>query len=67
VTAGDADGDDLPHRTYRRLRLAVVDAEREKLLELRRVGAAPSRILADAQALLDQEETRLRSRGGSRH
>jgi CPA1 family monovalent cation:H+ antiporter len=56
----------MPHRLYRSLRLAVVDAEREKLLELRRLGAAPSRILAEAQALLDQEETRLRSRGGGR-
>jgi CPA1 family monovalent cation:H+ antiporter len=66
-SAGDDVGDELPHRLYRRLRLAVVEAEREKLLELRRVGAAPSRILADAQALLDQEETRLRSRSGPRH
>jgi CPA1 family monovalent cation:H+ antiporter len=61
-----SEDDAMPHRLYRSLRLAVVDAEREKLLELRRLGAAPSRILAEAQALLDQEETRLRSRGGGR-
>lgn len=49
-----------PHRLFRRLRLAVVDAEREHLLELRRQGVYPPRIEARAQALLDLEETRLR-------
>jgi CPA1 family monovalent cation:H+ antiporter len=49
-----------PHRLFRRLRLAVVDAEREHLLELRRQGIYPARIEARAQALLDLEETRLR-------
>lgn len=49
-----------PHRLFRRLRLAVVDAEREHLLELRRQGVYPARIEARAQALLDLEETRLR-------
>ena len=51
---------ETPHRLYRRLRLAVVEAERERLLELRRQGAYPSRILGEAQAMLDLEETRLR-------
>lgn len=49
-----------PHRLYRRLRLAVVEAEREHLLELRRRGTYPPRIESQAQALLDLEETRLR-------
>jgi NhaP-type Na+/H+ or K+/H+ antiporter len=49
-----------PHRLFRRLRLAVVDAEREHLLELRRQGVYPPRIEDRAQALLDLEETRLR-------
>ena len=49
-----------PHRLFRRLRLAVVDAEREHLLELRRQGTYPARIEDRAQALLDLEETRLR-------
>ncbi|MBW4041289.1 MAG: sodium:proton antiporter [Acidobacteria bacterium] len=49
-----------PHRLFRRLRLAVVDAEREHLLELRRQGVYPARIEDRAQALLDLEETRLR-------
>jgi NhaP-type Na+/H+ or K+/H+ antiporter len=51
-----------PHRQYRQLRLAVVRAEREALLTARRKGKYPSRILADAQGILDIEETRLRPR-----
>jgi CPA1 family monovalent cation:H+ antiporter len=49
-----------PHRLFRRLRLAVVEAEREHLLELRRQGLYPARIEDRAQALLDLEEARLR-------
>lgn len=52
--------EETPHRLYRRLRLAVVRAERERLLELRSRGTYPPRIEAEAQALLDLEETRLR-------
>ena len=51
---------ETPHRIYRELRLAVVDAERASLLVARGRGAYPSRILAQAQAMLDLEETRLR-------
>ncbi|WP_307085352.1 hypothetical protein [Arthrobacter agilis] len=51
-----------PHRQYRQLRLAVVQAEREALLTARREGRYPSRILAEAQRILDIEETRLRPR-----
>ncbi|MGD8195710.1 cation:proton antiporter [Herbiconiux sp. P18] len=57
--------DETPHRLFRELRLAIVTAEREKMLELRSLGTYPSRILAEAQALLDQEETRLRRRPGA--
>lgn len=51
-----------PHHVYRTLRLAVVDAERDRLLLERARGAYPSRILSEVQAMLDIEETRLRSR-----
>jgi NhaP-type Na+/H+ or K+/H+ antiporter len=51
---------ETPHRLYRELRLAVVEAERQSLLVARGRGAYPSRILAQAQAMLDLEETRLR-------
>ena len=55
---------DTPHRIYRELRLAIVAAEREKMLELRAAGVYPSRILAEAQTMLDAEETRLQRRSG---
>jgi len=51
---------DTPHHLYRQLRLAVVATERQKLLEARALGTYPSRILSQAQAMLDLEETRLR-------
>lgn len=64
---GGADSE-TPHRIYRELRLAIVAAEREKMLELRAAGVYPSRILAEAQVMLDQEETRLQRRpGGAGH
>ena len=53
-----------PHLQYRELRRAVVDAEREALLQARREGHFPSRTLADAQRLLDMEESRLKPRLG---
>ena len=55
-----------PQLQYRELRRAVVEAEREALLLARREGRFPSRTLADAQRLLDVEETRLRPRVGER-
>lgn len=58
--SGDLPLEATPHRLFRRLRLAVVDAEREHLLELRRQGIYPARIEDRAQTLLDLEETRLR-------
>jgi CPA1 family monovalent cation:H+ antiporter len=39
-----------------------VDAERDRLLLERSRGLYPSRILSEAQSMLDLEETRLRSR-----
>jgi CPA1 family monovalent cation:H+ antiporter len=55
---------EMPHQRYRELRLAVVDSERERLLELRAQGVYSSRVLAEAQAMLDLEETRLSRRNG---
>jgi CPA1 family monovalent cation:H+ antiporter len=51
--------DRMPHQRYRELRLTVVEAERDRLLALRAQGSYSSRVLAEAQALLDLEETRL--------
>jgi CPA1 family monovalent cation:H+ antiporter len=60
--ASEAPPGGRPHHVYRTLRLAVVDAERTRLLLERAKGSYPSRILTEAQSLLDLEETRLRSR-----
>ncbi len=54
-----------PHRQYRDLRLAVLEAERQALLAARARGTYSSRVLAKAQRVLDVEETRLRPRGGA--
>ena len=62
IVLDDAPPENRPHHVYRTLRLAVVDAERDRLLEERARGAYPSRILSEAQSMLDIEETRLRSR-----
>lgn len=44
---------------YRALRRRALDAERGVLLEARSIGARSSHVLAEAQTLLDQEESRL--------
>ncbi|QAY73675.1 sodium:proton antiporter [Agromyces protaetiae] len=53
-----------PHQLFRDLRLAVVAAERERLIEFTSQGTYSSRAIAEAQALLDLEETRLSRRPG---
>ncbi|UFS59913.1 cation:proton antiporter [Subtercola endophyticus] len=55
--------DETPHQLYRELRLVVMETERTALLEARSRGAYTSRVLTEAQAMLDLEDTRLRSRG----
>ena len=52
-----------PRQRYRLLRRSVIDAEREALLDARSEGAYASHILAQAQAWLDLEETRLDQMG----
>jgi len=48
-----------PQRQYRALRREVLQAERAALLEARSEGVYSSRILRQAQSMLDTEETRL--------
>jgi monovalent cation/hydrogen antiporter len=48
-----------PHQQYRALRAEVLQAERAALLEARSRGSYPSRILSQAQGMLDLEESRL--------
>ncbi|MGD8194009.1 cation:proton antiporter [Herbiconiux sp. P18] len=54
-----------PHQQYRALRLEVLRAEREALLDARGRGEYASRILVRAQLMLDQEESRLQQSDGS--
>lgn len=53
-----------PQRQYRALRREVLQAERAALLEARSAGMYSSRILLQAQSLLDLEETRLEQMDG---
>jgi CPA1 family monovalent cation:H+ antiporter len=60
VDREESDEDPIgPHRQYRTLRAEVLRAERAALLEARSRGAYPSRILSQAQGMLDLEESRL--------
>jgi NhaP-type Na+/H+ or K+/H+ antiporter len=57
--AGEENLAQSPHQQYRSLRQEVLQAERAALLEARSSGSYPSRILSQAQAMIDLEETRL--------
>ncbi|MCX7522138.1 sodium:proton antiporter [Microbacterium sp. STN6] len=48
-----------PHHQYRALRMRVLAAEREAVIEARSRGSYPSRVLTRAQNLLDAEEARV--------
>lgn len=48
-----------PHRQYHELMVEVLDAERGALLEARSRGSYPSAVLAEAQRMLDLDQTRL--------
>lgn len=57
-------GEAAPHAQYRVLRIEVLNAEREALLDARGRGEYASRILVRAQLMLDQEESRLQQMDG---
>ncbi|PPF71334.1 sodium:proton antiporter [Clavibacter michiganensis] len=61
--AADLDASLTPRAAYLLLRRKALDAEREALREARGAGEHPSRVLARAQRILDQEEARLGRRG----
>ncbi len=57
---GRSDSDTVtPSRRYARLRLAMLEAERAKVLELRRGGDYPHEVLSDVLERLDVEESML--------
>ena len=50
---------EAPSELYARVRLAMIEAERERVLEIRSAGTVPSEVVADVLALLDIEESML--------
>ena len=45
-------GDEAPSRLYARTRLAMLEAERERVLQVRRSGAAPSEVVGEVLTML---------------
>ncbi len=57
---------ETPSELYSRLRLAMIEAERERVLEIRSSGSTPSEVVADVLAMLDIEESMLERAGDER-
>ncbi len=55
-TAADVE---TPSELYSRVRLAMIDAERTKVLEVRSAGVVPSQVVAEVLSMLDVEESML--------
>ncbi len=51
--------EETPSELYGRLRLAMIEAERERVLEIRSEGTTPSVVVAEVLAMLDVEESML--------
>jgi CPA1 family monovalent cation:H+ antiporter len=56
---GTTADEESPSELYARLRRAMIDAERARVLEIRSAGSAPSEVVADVLAMLDIEESML--------
>ncbi len=57
---GTSDGrDETPTRTFRRLRVAMLRAEREVVVDVNRSGKVPAEVLEGVMERLDQEEAML--------
>ncbi len=52
---------EAPSELYSRVRIAMIGAERERVLEIRSAGTVPSDVVADVLAMLDVEESMLDS------
>ena len=59
--ADDPEGIDRANQTLE-LRIAVLDAERRRLLEIRRAGTAPSQVLSELMNVLDADQISLELR-----
>ncbi|CAA9357586.1 MAG: Na+/H+ antiporter [uncultured Nocardioidaceae bacterium] len=60
------DVDETPTERYARIRLAMLDAERERVLELRKRGRTPHEVVEDVLRMLDVEESVLDARVAQR-
>ena len=56
---GTTADEETPSELYSRIRLAMIDAERRRVLEIRSSGQVPSEVVADVLAQLDVEESML--------
>ena len=54
-----AAGEESPSALYSRIRQEMIDAERERVLEIRSAGRVPADVVAEVLALLDVEESML--------
>jgi monovalent cation/hydrogen antiporter len=56
---GTAADREAPSELYTRVRLAMIAAERGRVLDIRRAGQVPSEVVSDVLAMLDVEESML--------
>lgn len=56
---GTVSGEESPSDLYARVRMAMIEAERRRVLEIRGSGSTPSDVVADVLAMLDVEESML--------
>jgi len=56
---GTVAGEESPSELYNRVRKTMIDAERARVLEIRKSGTVPSDVVADVLAMLDVEESML--------
>ena len=56
---GTTRGEEAPSELYSRVRRAMIDAERRRVLEIRDAGKVPSDVVAEVLTMLDVEESML--------
>ena len=56
---GTTPDEESPSDLYTRIRLAMIEAERRRILEIRSSGTVPSEVVSDVLAMLDVEESML--------
>jgi CPA1 family monovalent cation:H+ antiporter len=56
---GTTADEEAPSELYSRIRLAMIEAERGRILEIRSSGTVPSEVVSDVLAMLDVEESML--------